>query len=670
MLPEQLLGRANHDIDIALDNMTGEAFATVVNEHLARLGHETHRVAVIHANPEQSKHLETATVKILGLPIDFVNLRAEEYTESSRIPTMRFGSPREDADRRDFTMNALFYNVNEGRVEDFTGRGIEDLRAGVVRTPLPPLTTLLDDPLRVLRAVRFASRYQFVLDDVLTTAITRPEVRSALGSKVSRERVGTELDGMTLGRHPLAALRALHHLHLLPVVFTLPEPLFPNHDAVAAAAASASKGGSAARGGGRGGGASAGVPESSVGAAVGASSSSATSSSSSSTTSASTSSLSSENCFASGFTVVEIFHAMLGTLQDPTPSLAESAAPLALHLLEHRRSADDADAILAAMKARTPRARRALIVDERILDGFDSTSSSAASSAASSASSSASSSDSSSASSPPVPAEDLQAQQLPDWFGSVLTTPPATDAAREALGTTAYSEDDARLTLFASLLWPLHSSWGQFEDGKDRGKPIPAVDHILRYALKRRTKDAETTLALHKAVASLAHDAATAASSSSSSSSSPSSLSASSLSPLSREERLRLGRVLRETRDLWRVTLGLAAAVAALPRVEAAASLADPDRVVAECGIAVAEAAADWRARVRRVVEAELDGLWTRKPLLNGLELIQLGVPKGPILTQYTQKQLDWISLFPRGTAEECAAYLRDELARDPPAGK
>ena len=85
---DKLLGRDNHDIDIALDDMTGLPFATHVNNYLAEQNFEVHRIGVIERNPEQSKHLETATVKILDMPIDFVNLRAEEYTEESRIPTV------------------------------------------------------------------------------------------------------------------------------------------------------------------------------------------------------------------------------------------------------------------------------------------------------------------------------------------------------------------------------------------------------------------------------------------------------------------------------------------------------------------------------------------------------------------------------------------------------
>jgi tRNA nucleotidyltransferase (CCA-adding enzyme) len=84
-------------------------------------GLHVHRIAKIESNPDQSKHLETARTTLLGIDLDFVNLRSEEYAEDSRIPTeVKFGTPLEDALRRDLTINALFYNVHTRSVEDFT----------------------------------------------------------------------------------------------------------------------------------------------------------------------------------------------------------------------------------------------------------------------------------------------------------------------------------------------------------------------------------------------------------------------------------------------------------------------------------------------------------------------------------------------------------------------
>ena len=141
---DKLLGKDSLDIDIALDNLMGKDFAETVNEYLKSQGKATHHTAVIQCNPDQSKHLETARMKLSGLWIDLVNLRSETYTQGSRIPTMAFGTPEQDALRRDFTINSLFYNINQGVVEDFTKRGLEDLRSGLICTPLPATETFMD----------------------------------------------------------------------------------------------------------------------------------------------------------------------------------------------------------------------------------------------------------------------------------------------------------------------------------------------------------------------------------------------------------------------------------------------------------------------------------------------------------------------------------------------
>ena len=210
------------DIDIALDDMLGREFADHLNDWLTQHGRDKISVGVVLKNPEKSKHLETATMKVGKFWIDFVNLRAEEYTEDSRIPDlMRIGTAEEDSFRRDLTINSLFYNINTGEVEDFTGKGFDDLRRGVVATPLPALTTLLDDPLRVLRSVRFAARLRFTIDDSLRDAAMNEKVRIALEHKVARERVGSEVDLMLRSQDPVGAMRLLINLKLASTVFPI-----------------------------------------------------------------------------------------------------------------------------------------------------------------------------------------------------------------------------------------------------------------------------------------------------------------------------------------------------------------------------------------------------------------------------------------------------------------
>ena len=169
---DKMLGLNSDDIDIALDDMYGSEFSRL----LVQKG-KANKFDVIKANSEKSKHLETATLRIKGVPIDFVNLRAERYTEVSRVPDIQAGTAMEDAYRRDLTINALFYNINEDKIEDFTGRGISDLETRTIRTPLDPLQTFLDDPLRVIRAIRFANRFEFCPTPELLNAAKHASVR-------------------------------------------------------------------------------------------------------------------------------------------------------------------------------------------------------------------------------------------------------------------------------------------------------------------------------------------------------------------------------------------------------------------------------------------------------------------------------------------------------------
>ena len=184
---------------------------------------------VIGANPSQSKHLETATMNIHGCDIDFVNLRAEEvYELNSRIPTSKtrmFGSPLEDALRRDFTINSLFYNIRTRRIEDWTGRGLTDLIENRrIVTPVDAHVTFHDDPLRVLRAIRFCVRLDFTLDEQTREAAASKRVHHSLHVKVSRERVGKEVEGMLTGKHarPGRALGMIADLKLAGSVFAFP----------------------------------------------------------------------------------------------------------------------------------------------------------------------------------------------------------------------------------------------------------------------------------------------------------------------------------------------------------------------------------------------------------------------------------------------------------------
>ncbi|TVY64215.1 CCA tRNA nucleotidyltransferase [Lachnellula suecica] len=227
---DKLLDIPSHDIDTAINVMTGEDFCLQLQEYCNdpkniekhSLGpKDLGNIHVIAANPEKSKHLATATKRILGFDVDFVNLRKEIYSDDSRNPQMEFGTAVEDAVRRDATINALFYNLHTDQVEDFCG-GLKDIQAKRIRTPLEPLTTFTEDPLRVLRLIRFSSRLGFKIDPETEVPMSDPAVSEALKVKISRERVGVEVEKMFKGNNPRSALQLINRLNLYPVVFTDP----------------------------------------------------------------------------------------------------------------------------------------------------------------------------------------------------------------------------------------------------------------------------------------------------------------------------------------------------------------------------------------------------------------------------------------------------------------
>ncbi|KAJ7225993.1 hypothetical protein GGX14DRAFT_642289, partial [Mycena pura] len=230
---DKLLGMESNDIDIALSDMMGDEFAAHLEAFAKSKDVKTGQIAIINPNPEQSKHLQTAHIPIFGLEVDLVNLRSEEYTNNSRIPTaITFGTPLQDALRRDITINALFYDIHTRAVEDCTENACtSDLKNGVIRTPLPPRETFLDDPLRILRSLRFASRFGFEIVPDITQCVQNPEIQTALVSKVTRERVGGEISKMMQGKlmktlrpDPTRSIQLINDLSLYNSVFGVIPP--------------------------------------------------------------------------------------------------------------------------------------------------------------------------------------------------------------------------------------------------------------------------------------------------------------------------------------------------------------------------------------------------------------------------------------------------------------
>ena len=198
------LQRPSKDIDIVIIG-NGIAFAEAVAAKL--------RVKV-----SVFKNFGTASLKYQDLEIEFVGARKESYRLDSRKPIVENGTLEEDQQRRDFTINALAISLHPNTFGDLLDpfNGIADLEQKLIRTPLNPVETFSDDPLRMLRAVRFASQLNFKIDAIVVAAIKSNTDRINI---VSQERITDELNKIILSAKPSIGFNYLFDTGLLHKIF-------------------------------------------------------------------------------------------------------------------------------------------------------------------------------------------------------------------------------------------------------------------------------------------------------------------------------------------------------------------------------------------------------------------------------------------------------------------
>lgn len=198
------LHRPCSDVDVVVDG-SGIELADALGREL-------------HAKVSVFKNFGTAMLRTDGMEIEFVGARKESYSRDSRKPVVCAGTIEDDQLRRDFTINAMAWSLNRddfGTLVDPFG-GMDDLHDYIIRTPCDPDITFSDDPLRMMRAVRFASQLGFEIDSTTFSAIRRNAERIGI---VSKERIISEINKIVLSPCPSIGFMLLDSAGLLRLIF-------------------------------------------------------------------------------------------------------------------------------------------------------------------------------------------------------------------------------------------------------------------------------------------------------------------------------------------------------------------------------------------------------------------------------------------------------------------
>ena len=202
------LQRPSNDIDVVVVG-SGIEVASALKQRLGKKAH----LSVF-------RNFGTAQVKFKNTEVEFVGASKESYNHDSRKPIVEDGTLEDDQNRRDFTINAMAICLNANRFGELVDPfyGIEDLEDGIIRTPLDPDITFSDDPLRMLRCIRFATQLRFLIDDETFDALERNAERIKI---ISGERIKDELNKIMMTPTPSRGFVDLHRCGLLRLI--LPE---------------------------------------------------------------------------------------------------------------------------------------------------------------------------------------------------------------------------------------------------------------------------------------------------------------------------------------------------------------------------------------------------------------------------------------------------------------
>ena len=203
--------------DIFLERPSNDIDVVVVGSGIS-LAQELKRILGRKAHLSVFKNFGTAQVKCSQLEVEFVGARRESYSHDSRKPIVEDGTLEDDQNRRDFTINAMAICLNKDRFGELVDpfNGLADLEDGIIATPLEPDITFNDDPLRMMRCIRFATQLNFQIEDDTWDALVRMADRINI---VSGERIKDELNKIILASHPSIGFEYLQRSGLLHIIF-------------------------------------------------------------------------------------------------------------------------------------------------------------------------------------------------------------------------------------------------------------------------------------------------------------------------------------------------------------------------------------------------------------------------------------------------------------------
>lgn len=206
-----ILGQPVKDIDIVVEMKNGGVM-------LANWLAAKDKSWVMGKNPVIFESYGTAKVQMYNDPeckdieLECVQTRKEQYHKESRNPDTCYGTVYEDAKRRDLTINSLYYNITEGKLQDFNGMGLSDIVSNIIRTPTDPDVTFNDDPLRILRVIRFSCRLGWGIDKDTWLGMVKNAHRISI---ISQERITDEISKILCTKYPSVGIRKLLYCGLL-----------------------------------------------------------------------------------------------------------------------------------------------------------------------------------------------------------------------------------------------------------------------------------------------------------------------------------------------------------------------------------------------------------------------------------------------------------------------